>query len=124
MNPITQELLDIAAELTAAGVPASCDPASALSMLAAHPAAALITYDTDLRLTIGSAGIHLEVEVWLITAAPLDLAAVERLHDLLIPAAKVARPEGSVTRDRWESSEGRLPAYRWITLRALPYPTL
>lgn len=110
------------AELDAAGLPATRDPADVVTMLASAPAVAVVTYDQELRLSVGAAGIGLDVDVWLVTAPPLDAAAVERLHDALIPAARALLPLGTVTRDRFDLGDGELPAYRWLTARSLPYP--
>lgn len=123
MNPITQELADQVAELDAAGIPATRDPGDVVTMLATAPAVALVTYDETVRLSVGAAGIQLDVGVWLVTAPPLDAAAVERLHDALIPAARAALPLEDITRDRFDIGDGELPAYRWTTGRSLPYPT-
>lgn len=111
------------AELDAAGLPATRDPGDVVTMLAFAPAIGVITYDQEMRLSLGAVGIALDVDVWLVTAPPLDAAAVERLHDALIPAARTLLPLTTVTRDRFDTGDGELPAYRWLTSRSLPYPT-
>lgn len=122
MNPLTQELEDLVTELRAAGLPATRDPGKVVNLLATYPAAAVVSHDDRIQLSLGAAGMSLEVAVWLVTIPPLDAAAVERLHDALIPAARAALPLGDITRDRFDTGDGELPAYQWLTGRSLPYP--
>lgn len=113
MNVLTADRAALAAELAAAGVPATVDPGQVAGIVTRSGVAALVAPTaTYLPLTLGL-DFDLVVPVWLITAEPYDQDAVERLDAALVAVWPVVRPTlntGPVTRDTWDAADSGMPA--------------
>lgn len=120
MNPLTAAWMGLADAITAGGVPATVDPGRLLTLLAASPAVVLLLPPDPEGRAMSTH--HMTVPVVLATAGPNDHLAVERLHDALMVALKVAPAHSDITRNPYDHGDGTpLPAQRWNTpLRVKP----
>lgn len=118
-DPIGDELDAIAAALTAAGIPATRDPATLWAMVSAEDVAALIDRPTELHpIMLGGHTLRLTVPVWLCARGP-DADADTRLLPTLPAALLTLRPRDPATADRWSTENGSLPAYRIQSTRTV-----
>ena len=110
MNALTLELHTLAAEIQATGIPATADPSRVLSLLATSDVVAVVDPTTSYTPITFGLDFDLVVPVWLITAGPYDLAAVERLDGALMAVWLVARPTETATRATYEAADAAMPA--------------
>lgn len=124
MNVLTAELADVAADLQAAGIPATIDPGMIRQLTAGQDAAALVAPPDEVRPGLGMAAVDIDVTIWLLTRGPDDLPALDRLFAAALPAMRAALPLEAAERDTYTTGGADLPALRWTTARRIPYPTV
>ena len=110
MNDLTQCRYDLAAELEAAGVPATVDPGAVLTLVTQYGVCALIQKPRSYTPLTYGLDFDLVVPVWLITAAPDDADALERLEDALVLAWPVTRPVEETNPTTYEGADQSMPA--------------
>lgn len=121
MNGLTAERQAIAAELTAAGVPATVDPGQVLNLITQAQVCALVE-PADVQTGMGLSTLELRVDVRILTYGPYDHAAVERVDEALLLALPVLRPRDPVVWAEFDAADTPLPGRVVVTHRRIPYP--
>ena len=123
MNDLTGELHALAAELIAAGVPATVDPGQVLRLINQGAGVCALIEPAEVMPGMGLATLELAVPVRLLTYAPYDHNAVERVDLAMLLALPILQPRQPVTWDEYEAAtDTKLPGRLTVTFRRIPYP--
>lgn len=122
MNELTGELHTLAAELIAAGVPATADPGQVLRLINQGAGVCALVEPAEVKPGMGLASLDLTVPVRLLTHAPYDHNAVERLDGALLLALPVIQPRDPVVWDTYPTQDTPLPGRLLTAHRRIPYP--
>ena len=110
MNDLTQSRYDLAAELGSAGVMATVDPGAVLGLVTQHGVCALIQKPRSYAPLTYGLDFDMVIPVWLITSAPDDADALERLEDALVLVWPVTRPVEFTEHTLYEGADQTMPA--------------
>lgn len=117
MSAIGDLLTGIAAQLTGAGVQATCDPKVFPQLVAQHGAAALVEAPTPTgRLLPGR--VDLSIPVWL-CGATNDLAGMEAVWALVPTLIGALTVQGANPPGAWRYADLALPGYKFTVTRRL-----
>lgn len=122
MNDLTAELHALAAELIAAGVPATVDPGQVLRLVTQAGVCALIE-PGDVQPGWGHGALDMTCPVRLLTYGPNDHNAIDRVDEALLLALPVVGPREPADWEPHDIESTTLPGRRLTAYRRIPYPT-
>jgi hypothetical protein len=122
MNDLTAELHALAAELIAAGVPATVDPGQVLRLVTQAGVCAQIR-PAQVQPGWGSGALDLTVPVRLLTSSPYDHQAVERVDEALLLALPVVQPREPADWGVFDADGAEFPGRELTAYRRIPFPS-